>query len=154
MGVSGSGKSTIAHALADALRIEMLDADDFHPPENVAKMAAGRALNDEDRAGWLRRLNEELEIRLNRQQSVVLACSALKEAYRVVLQDGLEHYRWIYLKGDRSILAKRIGNREDHFMPESLLDSQLETLEEPTNALILDIRKSKEEILQSILESL
>lgn len=154
MGICGSGKSTVAKALAEALGIEMLDSDDFHPASNVEKLSAGIALTDEDRAGWLEALNREVRARQDRGVSAVLACSALKQTYRDTLQRGLDTFRWIYLRGERSVILQRMEERKDHFMPPSLVDSQLETLEEPTSALVLDIRQSVAEIVERVLADL
>lgn len=154
MGICGSGKSTIAKRIAEEKGIEMLDADDFHPPSNVRKMAAGIPLDDGDRAGWLRTLNEALVERLSSGASVVLACSALKQNYRDALGEGLAGVKWLYLKGDRETIIERIGKRKDHFMPSSLVDSQLEALEEPIDAVVVDIRLQVDEIVGIALQSL
>lgn len=153
MGICGSGKSTIAQRLAEALRIEYLDADDFHPESNVAKMKSGLPLNDEDRAGWLERLNAVLGERLAAGHSVTLACSALKQRYRDALAKGGVEIRWIYLKGDRETILERMAARPDHFMPASLVDSQIEALEEPIDALVLDIRLPIDALVDRALES-
>lgn len=154
MGICGSGKSTIAIEIAKAKRIEMLDADDFHPRSNVEKMSAGIPLTDEDRAGWLLTLNKELLGRLEKGESVALACSALKQSYRDTLCEGLPAYRWLYLRGDRDIILERVGRRKDHFMPTALVDSQLAALEEPSDALVIDIRLPVGEIVSAALEGL
>ncbi len=154
MGICGSGKSTIAIEIAKAKRIEMLDADDFHPQSNVDKMSAGTPLTDEDRAGWLQVLNAELGARLGKGESVVLACSALKQRYRDALGEGLPGVRWLYLRGDRETILERVGQRKDHFMPTTLVDSQLDALEEPTDAVVVDIRLSVEGIVSKALEEL
>lgn len=154
MGICGSGKSTIAIEIAKAKHIEMLDADDFHPQSNVDKMSAGIPLTDEDRAGWLEVLNAELRSRLEKGDSVVLACSALKQRYRDALEAGLPGASWLYLKGDRETILERVGQRKDHFMPTSLVDSQLEALEEPEDAVVVDIRLPIEEIVAKALAEL
>jgi gluconokinase len=141
MGVAGSGKSTVAELTAARLGWEYIDADTYHPPENVAKMRRGEALNDTDRAGWLAALADMLAERAARGVAVVLACSALKQAYRDRLTEGAS-YRLVYLRGTRELLAQRLGARSGHFMNPGLLDSQLATLEEPRNALVLDISGS------------
>lgn len=141
MGVSGSGKTTIGRVLADELGWTFLDADDFHPPANVAKMAAGVALSDEDRSPWLDRLAGELRALDERRRNVVLACSALKQEYRDRLKRAGE-LRWAYLKGDAATIEPRLATRRDHYMPASLLASQFATLEEPAEAIVVDIRKS------------
>lgn len=151
MGVCGCGKSSVASRLAESFGIEMLDADDFHPPENVAKMSEGKPLTDHDRAGWLQRLNAELRRRQDAGKDAVLACSALKQRYRDVLQEGIEICHWIYLKGDRDLILERMSKRSDHFMPTTLVDSQLATLEEPDDAVVVDISQSLDEIHSQLL---
>ncbi len=141
MGVAGSGKSTVAERAAGRLGWEYVDADDYHPPENVAKMRRGEALNDADRAGWLAALAALLADRASRGVHVVLACSALKQAYRDRLAQGAP-FRLVYLKGTRELLASRLAGRRNHFMNPGLLDSQLATLEEPRDAMVLDVARS------------
>jgi carbohydrate kinase (thermoresistant glucokinase family) len=138
LGVSGVGKTTIGQALAEQLGLPFFDADDYHPPRNVAKMERGQALNDEDRAPWLARL-AALLAEQEGQGGAVLACSALKRAYRHQLANGLQQTpHWIFLKASRELIAARMQARDAHFMPASLLDSQLATLEIPTDALEVD----------------
>lgn len=144
----------MAASLADCLGVEMLDADDFHPASNVAKMESGTPLDDTDRAGWLEALNRELRERIESGNTVVLACSALKQRYRDALSRGGVPLSWIYLKGDRATILDRMSKRKDHFMPPALVDSQLEALEEPTDALVLDIRLPVEELVSTVLETL
>lgn len=138
MGVSGSGKTTVGKALAAQWRCAFLDADDFHPPHNVAKMASGQALTDEDRWPWLDRLAEELSEILARGEDAVLACSALKQAYRERLQRAGD-VRIVYLKGDQATIAGRLAARRHEYMPPTLLPSQFAALEEPAAALEVDI---------------
>jgi carbohydrate kinase (thermoresistant glucokinase family) len=154
MGVSACGKSTVGRLLAEARAMEYLDGDDFHPPQNVARMAAGQALSDDDRQGWLLALSE----RLARAQGkgVVLSCSALKRAYRDVLRRGAPHLLLVYLHGSRALLAERIAARTGHYMPASLLDSQLATLQPPQAdeaALSFDVIDSPQQIVAAILHS-
>lgn len=149
MGVSGAGKSTAAKALAQATGSLFLDADDFHLPEIKAKLQSGTALTDEDRRPWLERLNAELRERSG--QAIFLACSALKQKYRDRLVAGLPEARIVYLKGSRELIAARLGARKGHFMPASLLDSQFATLEEPKDALVLDISRTKEQMVEDFL---
>lgn len=153
MGVSGSGKSTVARVLAARLGAEMLDADDFHPAANVAKMSAGIPLDDSDRAGWLARLNDELRRRSGSGASVTLACSALKERYRERLRSGIGVFRILYLRGDLETLRLRMAARLNHFMPPALLDSQLQALEEPIDALAVDTRLPVAEIVEEAVRA-
>jgi gluconokinase len=142
MGVSGCGKSTVGEALAADLGWPFLDADDFHPPANVAKMAAGTPLTDDDRGPWLDRLAAELAAILARGEHAVLACSALKQAYRDRLAPRAiaDQVRFAYLKGDEATIAARIASRRHRYMPPTLLASQFAALEEPRGAIVVDIR--------------
>ena len=138
MGVSGAGKTTVGSALADALGWEFLDADEFHPPENVAKMAAAIPLTDADRWPWLERLNGELRARESRGRGVVLACSALKEAYRARLMKDLSKAQVVHLRGSIEFIRARMATRKHKYMPAALLESQFDTLEPPKDALEID----------------
>jgi gluconokinase len=140
MGVCGCGKTTIGEALADALGWPFFDADQFHPPANVAKMSAGHPLDDNDRWPWLDRIADELRGVLARGGNAVLACSALKEAYRARLKRAGD-VRIVYLKGDVATIAARLAVRKHEYMPATLLPSQFAALEEPTDALVVDIRQ-------------
>lgn len=135
MGVSGSGKTTIGEALARELGWRFLDADDYHPPQNIAKMAAGRPLDDDDRAPWLDRLNALLRNEAN----AVLACSALKERYRRRLAEGIQRIEWVYLKGEPELIRSRLAQRRHRYMPASLLESQFAALEPPRDAIAVDV---------------
>lgn len=139
MGVSGSGKTTIGLALAKALGWPFFDGDDFHPEANVAKMAAGQPLTDDDRWPWLDRITEEMRRMLSRGENGIFACSALKEAYRRRLQRAGD-VRIVFLRGDAATIGGRLTERAHRYMPASLLPSQFATLEEPADALIVDIR--------------
>jgi gluconokinase len=150
MGVSGSGKTTIGESLAQALAWKYLDADDFHPQANVDKMAAGIALDDADRRPWLERINRELRRADREKQSLVLGCSALKQAYRDLLAQGIGDFRTVYLKGSYPLIRARVENRRHRYMPASLLKSQFETLEEPRDALVIDISGTAEETVAQI----
>jgi carbohydrate kinase (thermoresistant glucokinase family) len=151
MGVAGCGKSTIGKLLAEQLSLPFIEADDFHSKENVLKMSKGIPLNDEDRYPWLQSLAHELKLQEGKK-GAVLACSALKESYRKILQDGLkEKIVWIYLEGDEEILRERLKNRKEHFMPEKLLQSQLTTLEKPENAYTFSITMNPQMITDEIL---
>ena len=140
MGVSGSGKSTVGPALAAELNWPFLDADSLHPPANVAKMASGIPLTDADRWPWFDRIVAEMRRYAAAGKNVVIACSALKQAYRDRLASG-GSLRVVYLKGDAETIAPRLAERRGHFMPPSLLASQFATLEEPDNAIVVDIKQ-------------
>lgn len=131
MGVSGSGKSTIAEHLAARLGWRYVDGDLFHPPSNVAKMSAGHPLTDEDRWPWLRAIATEIDKLLAARISSVVACSALKRVYRDILVHGRDDVRIVMLDGTKELIAKRLAARKGHFMPPGLLDSQFRTLEPP-----------------------
>jgi gluconokinase len=153
MGVSGAGKTTVGRALADALGAAFLDADDFHPPANVAKMRAGQPLDDHDRAPWLARLHDELAARGAGGQSVVLACSALKQRYREALGRGMD-VRFVHLAGSRETIAARLAARSGHYMPAALLDSQFAALEAPADGITVDIADAPEAIVAHVLAAL
>ena len=138
MGVSGSGKSTLARGLADDLGWAMLEADDFHPAANKAKMAAGIPLDDSDRAPWLVALAAAISDHAARSEPVVLACSALKEAYRQILRSGDPDLFVVWVHGPRELLAQRMAKRSGHFMPPALWDSQFATLETPHGSVRVD----------------
>lgn len=131
MGVSSSGKSSIGKALAERLGWRFADGDDFHPPANVEKQRAGQALTDEDRWPWLQSIADEIDRVTAEGGKLVVACSALKRAYRDLLVHGRHDIRIVYLDGSRELIAKRMAARKNHFMPPSLLDSQFKTLEVP-----------------------
>lgn len=151
MGVAGSGKTTVGRILAETLGWEFYDGDDFHPPENVAKMAAGFPLNDEDRLPWLETLHDLIASRLGEGRSLVLACSALKERYRQTLLNGNEGGQVVYLKGSYDLTRSRMLGRSGHFMKPELLQSQFETLEEPIGAVTVDVSRPVNEIVKDIL---
>ena len=153
MGVSGCGKTSLGIELAAELDWPFFDADDFHPPENVAKMRAGEPLNDTDRAPWLLRLSSLLQA----NPHAVLACSALKERYRDVLKKGLPNLRFVHPHGAFDVIAARIEARSKetgHYMPASLLQSQFEALEPCAGALIVDIEMSRQERVGFVLGQL
>jgi gluconokinase len=138
MGVSGAGKTTVGKLLAGKLACPFYDADDFHPLSNLRKMSAGRPLNDADREPWLERLHVLLCQVETRDESAVLACSALKEAYRKKLMQGLHSVRFVLLRVGDDQLRERLARRQDHFMPLTLLESQFADLEEPQGAVVVD----------------
>jgi gluconokinase len=131
MGVSGSGKSTIADRLAARLGWRYEDGDRFHPPANVAKMSAGHPLTDEDRWPWLQAIADEIDRLSEAGQRAVIACSALKRSYRDILVHGRDDVRIVFLNGTQDLIAKRLAARKGHFMPPGLLASQFKTLEPP-----------------------
>ena len=149
MGVSGCGKSTMGDLIAKHLGFHFYDADDFHPEGNKEKMANGVPLSDSDRRPWL----EQLAQLLTKEPESVLACSALKESYRKLI-DPEKQYHWVYLKGSRDLIFNRMNARKNHFMKPYMLDSQFATLEEPKNAITVSIEKQPEEILEEVLGAL
>ena len=153
MGVCGCGKTTVGRMLAQELGWTFVDADDLHPKANVAKMASGVALADEDRWPWYDRIVAELR-RLTREGAhVVLACSALKQGYRDRLA-GAGKLRLVYLKGDAATIEPRLAGRKEHFMPASLLASQFATLQEPAEAIVVDIAQPAAEQVAAIARAL
>ena len=132
MGVSGSGKSTIGEALAKRLSWRYEDGDKFHPAGNVAKMAAGQPLTDEDRWPWLRAIADQIDRQRAAGVRSVIACSALRRVYRDILVHGRQDVRLVYLNGSQALIADRLSRRKGHFMPQGLLTSQFTTLEPPT----------------------
>ena len=153
MGVSGTGKTTIGRLLSEELGLPFFDGDDFHPEANITKMASGKPLNDEDRRDWLIELNNLLKSKID--VGGVLACSALKNAYRITLCKGVEgQLHFIYLKGSIQEVKSRMEQREDHFMPLQLLQSQFDALEEPTDEITVSIMDTPKGILKNILGQL
>lgn len=153
MGVSGCGKTDVGKSLAGHLGWDFYDADDFHPSANVSKMANGIPLTDSDRAPWLASLHDLISSSLTQNRPGVLACSALKERYRQQLLEGNNNTQIIYLKGSYELIWSRMIARQRHFMKPHMLQSQLETLEEPANALIVDITPPVDEIVRVILQN-
>ena len=152
MGVSGCGKSTVGKLLAEKLSIPFYDADDYHFPENVKKMENGIPLTDVDRKPWLTLLADNIKL-WESSGGAVLACSALKQIYRDLLASTTtDVVKFIYLKGDKSVLFSRLTERESHFMPDTLLDSQLQTLEPPADAITVSIEQSLDDMLSQILK--
>src|SRR6266850_2199177 len=153
MGVAGSGKTTIGNMLADAIPCPFLEGDSLHSRADVEKMSHGIPLTDADRAPWLSAIHARMVDVDNRGDSVVVGCSALKQSYRTVLADGLP-LTWVYLKGSQDLLRSRILQRTSHFMKADMLASQFEALEEPSNALVVDVSESPEAIVERILSEL
>ena len=157
MGVSGSGKSTIAEHLAARLGWRYVDGDLFHPPANVAKMSAGHPLSDEDRWPWLRAIADEIDRVCAAGSRAVVACSALKRAYRDILVHGRDDVRIVFLDGTQALIAKRLATRKGHFMPPGLLDSQFSTLEPPQPSeqpITVSIEPPVEAIIDDIIRQL
>ena len=157
MGVSGAGKSTVAKALAERLGWRCEDGDRFHPASNVAKMSAGQPLTDEDRWPWLKAIADEIDRLCGKDQRAVVACSALRRAYREVLVHGRDDVRIVFLDGTQELIAGRLAGRADHFMPPGLLDSQFRTLERPTldeGAVSVSIDATVEAIVDDIVGQL
>jgi gluconokinase len=157
MGVSGSGKSTVAAALAEKLRWTFEDGDRFHPASNVAKMAAGHPLTDEDRWPWLHAIADEIERVCRAGSHVVIACSALKRAYRDVLVRGRKDVRVVFLNGSETLIAERLARRKGHFMPKNLLNSQFKTLEPPRaeeKVITVSIDAPVEAIVEDVVRQL
>lgn len=155
MGVSGSGKTTVGQLLARNMGCELFDADDYHSPENKAKMHSGVPLTDEDRQPWLKILAEVIREHRDRGTDMVLACSALKESYRKILSDeAFADVHFVYLKVDFENLVQRLAHRKHEFMSKDLLASQLETLEEPRFGMTVDGTQAPEEIVETIRANL
>jgi gluconokinase len=157
MGVSGSGKTTIARGVAERQGWVLIEGDSFHPPANVAKMHAGTPLTDEDRWPWLQAIAREIDAMRTQGQSAVVACSALKRAYRDILIGDRSNVVLVYLRGSKALIADRLVARKDHFMPPALLDSQFATLEEPSedeNALVVSIAGPVDAIVDEVVRQL
>lgn len=153
MGVSGTGKSTIGKLLSDRTGWTFYDADDFHPLTNIIKMKHGIPLTDEDRLPWLLKLKKLIADTIDSDRQGVLACSALKSKYRQILQNDSE-VKFIYLRGDYDCIQSRVQQRTGHFMSSDLLRSQFDTLEEPENAIEVDVSHTPEAIVEEILSQI
>jgi gluconokinase len=157
MGVSGSGKTTVASKLAERVHWTFEDGDRFHPKSNVEKMRAGHPLTDEDRWPWLNAIADEIERACAAGEHVVIACSALKRTYRDVLLRGRDDVRIVFLNGTQQLIAHRLALRKDHFMPPGLLDSQFRTLEPPgpdEHAIDVSIDAAVDAIVEDIVDKL
>lgn len=154
MGVSGVGKTEVGRRLAAVLGAEFAEGDEYHPPENVEKMRRGVPLEDADRWPWLDRLSRAIGAWLADGRTVVLACSALKQAYRDRLAAGRPGVHFVWLKGEEALIRARLELRRGHYMPPTLLPSQLATLEAPTDAIVVDIAATPEAIAAQIRKEL
>jgi len=153
MGVSGSGKTTIGKMLADSLKWQFQDADDYHPSSNIEKMRQGIPLTDSDRQPWLESLQKSINEWLKTETQTILACSALKSSYRELLQSSVE-VKFVYLKGSFEIIQQRLNQRSGHYMNPNLLKSQFEALEEPVGVIQIDIEQPPKVIVQQIRQEL
>lgn len=154
MGVSGSGKTTVGRLFAKKTGAVFFEGDDFHPPENIEKMRRGIPLTDADRAQWLRILKDIILRSLNQGTFTVIACSALKAAYRDLLRAGDPRVQFVHLTGPRALIEERLKTRQNHFMPATLLDSQWATLEPPADTPTFSCEKSPDEIVTALIQAL
>ncbi|MGH7554364.1 MAG: gluconokinase [Longimicrobiales bacterium] len=154
MGVSGAGKSTVGSALARELGWVFLDADEFHPAANIAKMAAGQPLDEADRQPWLAALRQRLAFHDRREENVVLACSALKEAHRAQLTGAVADAAVVFLAADPELIDDRLARRTGHFMSPKLAESQFDALEPPRTAVVLDPSLPRDELVRRIRSTL
>jgi gluconokinase len=153
MGVAGSGKTTVGTMLAEAMHCAYLEGDALHSPTNVETMSRGIPLTDADRAPWLAAIHARLLDSFRQGKSLVVGCSALKRSYRTVLADGIP-ITWVYLKGSAALIRSRLQHRSGHYMKADMLASQFEALEEPSDALIVDVSQSPAVIVEQILTRL
>ena len=154
MGVAGCGKTTVAKLFAQKSGATFYEGDDFHPPENIAKMRAGIPLTDADRESWLRALSEIIVRSLAANELTAITCSALKSKYRKQLQNGDPRVRFVHLTGPRDLIEARLKKRSGHFMPPALLDSQFAILEPPADALTFDCEQPPEKIVAELIQVL
>lgn len=153
MGVSGSGKSTIGRGIAERLNLPFFEGDEYHPQKNIEKMSNGIPLNDRDRTPWLKTINRVL-IDCETKYGAVFTCSALKESYRTLLSASIEKMHWVFLHGSREVIRKRMVERKGHFMKAELLDSQLSILEEPEDAIKVDVQKDPSTMINNVISQL
>ena len=153
VGVSGSGKTTVGTLLAEAMKCPFLEGDSLHPKQNIDKMSRGIPLTDTDRAPWLSAIHARILDHFERAQDLVVGCSALKQEYRRVLAGGLP-ITWVYLKGSPALIRSRLEHRPRHFMKVDMLASQFEALEEPSDALVVDVSAPPSAIVEYILSQL
>ena len=150
MGVSGVGKTTIGRMLAEQLGWALIDADDFHPPANIEKMSRGEPLSDEDRRPWLTAIRREIKAWLATGIDGIVACSALKAAYRARLMRDGEPITFVYLRGSFDLITQRMRQRQEHYMKPGMLRSQFDALEEPADALAIDVDGVPEAVAQRV----
>jgi gluconokinase len=150
IGVAGSGKTTVGRILAARFGCEFHDADDLHPPQNREKMHRGIALTDEDRLPWLHAVRNLVQRCLSERRCAVIACSALKQSYRDLLIVDAAKVKLVYLKGSEALIKQRLAHRAGHFFDQRLLQSQFDTLEEPADAIVVDISESPQQIADAI----
>lgn len=150
MGVSGAGKTAVGRRLAETQDWPFIDGDDLHSESSVRKMSSGIPLTDEDREPWLRSVREVIAERVASGTSAVVACSALKRAHRRLLRDGLGDVRLVYLRGEPELLERRLSERRGHYFDPKLLASQLETLEEPAKAVVVDVDGDLEAVVEAV----
>lgn len=154
MGVSGCGKTLIGKNLSNKIGLPFYDGDDFHPPANVEKMRSGQPLNDRDRLPWLESLAEQI-LKMNKEDGGIIACSALKQSYRKILSSVPGAViQFIYLKGNQQLIASRLAKRDGHYMPAELLNSQFQDLEEPEDAVEININNTPEMIVDEIVKKI
>ena len=151
MGVSGVGKTTVGQALARRIGADFAEGDSYHPEANVEKMSRGQPLTDDDRWPWLDRLRTEIDGWLKQDRRVVLTCSALKASYRERLSPNAGGVSFVYLQADQDLIAGRLAERKGHYMPASLLESQVAALEPPEEAITIDAKRPLEEIVDELL---
>lgn len=154
MGVAGAGKTLIGSRLARALGVEFVEGDTYHPSENIEKMSAGIPLDDADREGWLHTISRRLRQANESGSGVVVSCSALKRSYRDTIRSEAGPVQFVFLQGGRELIAERLRQRKGHYMPPSLLDSQLATLEDPSadeGAWVVDITRSPDDIVSELV---
>jgi gluconokinase len=150
MGVSGSGKTTVGRLLARRLDWIYYEGDEFHPAGNIEKMSKGISLNDDDRTPWLASIKEVIDTCIKRGSDAVIACSALRKKYRWALTANASDIHFVYLKGDPATIRERMKSRDRHYMKASMLQSQLSSLEEPDDAIVIDIGNSPQDIVSYI----
>ena len=150
MGVAGSGKTTVGTMLAEAMDCPFLDGDSLHPAANVEKMTRGIPLTDADRAPWLAAIHARLLEAFRSGRSLVVGCSALRQSYRAALGEGIA-ITWVYLKGSEALIRSRLRHRDGHYMKADMLASQFEALEEPSDAIVLDISNPPRELVEQVL---